>query len=194
MTSLRIGTDRVIIWDITYKGVPYDLTGKDIILKVSAPNYSFIVPQEEFTISGNSIVWTFKGKDQKQLGPHTLTITENAGQEGMMTFDCRNAFCFVAFSEQEFNQDPDNMETSAIKIESDLATLRLLLVSEESRVIMLDTLENSMIARRFEEIGSPLTEDDIDDVFTNVFGGGYYYLLAEGIGDFDEIEEGGEHE
>lgn len=128
MQSLRIGTDRTIIWKIGYNGEPYDMTGKNIRLQVTAPNYSFCVPKNDIIINGNTIIWVFRGKDQKQLGPYTLTLTENSGLDAMLTFDIRNAFCLVSHTDQETGQDPAELRILEIEFESDLATLGLLLV------------------------------------------------------------------
>ena len=128
MKSYRIGVDRLIAWHIVSDGVPYNLAGKNLTFKVSHPRGGFTVPSDGFTISGNVILWTFYGKDQKLLGPYSLTLIENEGQENMLTFDACNAFAFVSCTCQEGGIENPDLQLSSIDVETDLATIGIKLV------------------------------------------------------------------
>jgi len=128
MKSYRIGVDRLIAWHIVSDGVPYNLAGKDLTFKVSHPRGGFTVPSDGFTISGNVILWTFYGKDQKLLGPYSLTLIENEGQENMLSFDACNAFAFVSCTCQEGGIENPDLQLSGIDVETDLATIGIKLV------------------------------------------------------------------
>ncbi len=123
MNSLRIGCDRIIRWSITSGGEPYDLSGKNIRLKVSTRSTQFYVSTDDFSIDGNKIIWLFRGKDQKHLGPYTLTYIENEGMDDMLTFDRCNAFNFVACSCQESRSSSEDMEISNIDLSSEIKAL-----------------------------------------------------------------------
>lgn len=123
MNSLRIGCDRIIRWSITSGGEPYDLSGKNIRLKVSTRSTQFYVSTDDFYIDGNKIIWLFRGKDQKHLGPYTLTYIENEGMDDMLTFDRCNAFNFVACSCQESRSSSKDMEISNIDLSSEIKAL-----------------------------------------------------------------------
>ena len=123
MKNYRIGSDRTIAWSITRNGEPYNLAGKDITLKVSSTTHSFLV--KNFEIDGNKIIWTFLGKDQKHLGPYTLTIIENAGKAGMLSFDRCNAFGLVACSCQENGAGHEDLDISEIELADDVVAFIL---------------------------------------------------------------------
>ena len=130
MRRLRIGTDRVIIWHLTSNGEPYNLTGKDITLKVSAPGYSFSV-KEDLVIDGNILKWNFLGKDQKLLGPYTLTLIENDGKNGMISFDKCDAFALVDCSCKESGTDEAGLSISETEISTDLAIMGVHIIVPE---------------------------------------------------------------
>jgi len=130
MRRLRIGTDRVIIWHLTSNGEPYNLTGKDITLKVSAPGYSFSV-KEDLVIDGNILKWNFLGKDQRLLGPYTLTLIENDGKNGMISFDKCDAFALVDCSCKERGTDEAGLSISETEISTDLATMGVHIIVPE---------------------------------------------------------------
>lgn len=123
MNSLRIGCDRLITWSITSGGEPYDLTGRNIRLKVSTSSTQFFVSPDDFSIDGNRIIWLFRGKDQKYLGPYTLTYIENQGTDNMLTFDRCHIFNLVAWSCQESRSASEDMEISNIDLASDIVAL-----------------------------------------------------------------------
>lgn len=122
MRRLRIGTDRVIVWSIYYDGKEYDISEKDLTLKVSAPGMSFFV-DKDLVIEGNVLQWTFRGRDQKALGAYSLTLIENDGKEGMISFDKCNAFALVDCSCKEGGTDDANLSVSGVNLSSDLAAI-----------------------------------------------------------------------
>lgn len=122
MRRLRIGTDRVIVWSIYNDGKEYDISEKDLTLKVSAPGMSFFV-DKDLVIEGNVLQWTFRGRDQKALGAYSLTLIENDGKEGMISFDKCNAFALVDCSCKEGGTDDANLSVSGVNLSSDLAAI-----------------------------------------------------------------------
>lgn len=123
MISLRIGCDRIIRWSITSGGEHYDLTGRNIRLKVSTRSTQFFVSPDDFSIDGNKIVWLFRGKDQKYLGPYSLTYIENEGMDDMLTFDMCDIFNLVAWSCMENQSLSEDLEISNFDIASDIEAL-----------------------------------------------------------------------
>lgn len=132
---IRIGKDFTIRWRIFASEdgalVPYDCTGKDLTLCLDSPYKRSKV--EGFTVEGNLIEWTFKGKDQKSTGSYRLVLIENQGKDGMLTVDTCDAFELVAHScEESFDLeapatiDADALsgvvETSAVELESSFTT------------------------------------------------------------------------
>lgn len=120
MNSFRIGCDRLITWSITSGGEPYDLTGRNIRLKVSTRSAHFFVSPDDFSIDRNKIKWLFRGKDQKYLGPYTITYIENDGMDDMLTFDSCDIFSFVAWSCMENQSSSEDLEISDIDLASDI--------------------------------------------------------------------------
>lgn len=104
MNHLRIGTDRKFLWAITINGEEPDLSTYDSVdLFVSCPGHKF-TPQD-VVLDGNVIIWKFKGKDQRYLGPYSLTVVINDGMEDMHTFDICDAFSLVSCSCKESHGD-----------------------------------------------------------------------------------------
>lgn len=161
MNSLRIGCDRIIRWSITSGGEPYDLSGKNIRLKVSTRSTQFYVSTDDFYIDGNKIIWLFRGKDQKHLGPYTLTYIENEGMDDMLTFDRCNAFNFVACSCQESRSSSKDMEISNIDLSSEITALGVKLLPNLIPLTYQDLLDlresSSLVPGRFYRITDYVT-------------------------------------
>lgn len=115
---IRIGKDFMIRWRIfRYEEgalVPYDCTGKDLTLCLDSPYTRTKI--EGYTVDGNLIEWTFKGKDQKSVGAYRLVLVENQGKDGMLTVDTCDAFELVAHScEESFDTNaPAAIEADAL--------------------------------------------------------------------------------
>lgn len=85
MESIRIGNDISIQWTITHDGIPEPLEGRNIEIELS--NIYGKQDVSEYEAVGNTIRFTFLGKEQKHLGKYTLTLYENKGERGMMVVD-----------------------------------------------------------------------------------------------------------
>ena len=98
--SIRIGKDFNVRWSIRKvvdgERQPYELAGKELVLQYRTP-YG-LKEATEWKTEGNTIVWTFRGKEQKALGSYELILTENGGKDGMVTVDTCRAFKLVAHS------------------------------------------------------------------------------------------------
>lgn len=97
MENIRIGNDITVKWSImNADGKPYCLKGKNLKLFLITP-----VSNEEikdYTISVNTITWTFYGKDQKHFGVYALTLVENDKNIGMVTVDAIDAFKIISYA------------------------------------------------------------------------------------------------
>ena len=98
MKRVRKGNDINILWEIfgEIDGVvsPYDLVGKDITLYLGTPYGKEEVI--DFSTEQNMIIWSFRGKDQKYIGVHTLTLVVNEGEAFMHTIDECQAFEIIS--------------------------------------------------------------------------------------------------
>jgi len=121
--NIRIGKDFNVIWSV-FKiedggRFPYNLEGKDLRLVISTP-----LRREDargWKVEGNRIKWTFRGRDQRQLGRYQLVLLENEGFDGMVTVDTGDAFCLVASSRQEKGADDKDIVIEDVRLESDIA-------------------------------------------------------------------------
>lgn len=117
--NIRIGNDISIQWVITHNGIPESLEGRKLNLELS--NVYGKQDISEYELVGNTIRFTYFGKDQKHLGKYTLTLYENKGESGMMVVDVCDAFCLVARSCMEDNNTSNsNLEIKYAKIETDI--------------------------------------------------------------------------
>ncbi len=88
MHTERYQNDRHFIWYFYYSdeaATPFNLEGKDLTLEVQAGLTR--VPIKEFTVTGNTIDFIFRGKDQKRPAPIAVTLYINKDKDGMMTVD-----------------------------------------------------------------------------------------------------------
>lgn len=107
MRRIRIGKDFEVRWSI-YSLVDgqkeaYNLDGKKLLFKYCTPYEEQDI--DDWRVEGNTIVWTFKGKDQRHIGCYQLVLVENPGEDGMVTVDVCNAFELVSYSCQEINEN-----------------------------------------------------------------------------------------
>ena len=125
--SIRIGKDFNVRWSI--HGVvdgerqPYELAGKELVLQYRTP-YG-LKEATEWKTEGNTIVWTFRGKDQKALGSYELILTENGGKDGMVTVDTCRAFKLVAHSCEETEGSGGDIVIEDVVLESEVAFVAL---------------------------------------------------------------------
>lgn len=98
MKRFRIGNDIRITWEITKKGQPAELEGKDVKIYLSHEKGREKIPY--VSITGNVIEILFEGLKQSVLGKYTLTadIRENEGKSRYLITDKCNAFELVGRS------------------------------------------------------------------------------------------------
>lgn len=117
MKRKRIGNDINIAWAImTEDGKPFDLS----IGKVSLYLKNYVRKEEVrgFSIEGNVILWTFLGKNQKNLGNHSLEVVINEDAEGMITTDACDFVCLVPCSCKEGGEDDNGVTTETVNLTS----------------------------------------------------------------------------
>ena len=121
--SIRIGKDFNVRWSIKKvvdgERQPYELGGKELVLQYRTP-YG-LKEATEWKTEGNTIVWTFRGKEQKALGSYELILTENGGKDGMVTVDTCRAFKLVAHSCEETEGSGSDIVIEDVVLESEVA-------------------------------------------------------------------------
>jgi cell division protein FtsB len=121
--SIRIGKDFNVRWSIRKvvdgERQPYELAGKELVLQYRTP-YG-LKEATEWKVVGNTIVWTFRGKEQKALGSYELILTENGGKDGMVTVDTCRAFKLVAHSCEETEGSGSDIVIEDVVLESEVA-------------------------------------------------------------------------
>lgn len=121
--SIRIGKDFNVRWSIRKvvdgERQPYELAGKELVLQYRTP-YG-LKEATEWKTEGNTIVWTFRGKEQKALGSYELILTENGGKDGMVTVDTCRAFKLVAHSCEETEGSGSDIVIEDVVLESEVA-------------------------------------------------------------------------
>ena len=121
--SIRIGKDFNVRWSINKvvdgERQPYELAGKELVLQYRTP-YG-LKEATEWKVVGNTIVWTFRGKEQKALGSYELVLTENGGKDGMVTVDTCRAFKLVAHSCEETEGSGSDIVIEDVVLESEVA-------------------------------------------------------------------------
>lgn len=122
--SIRIGKDFNVRWAIRKRvdgeRQPYELAGKELVLQYRTP-YGELKEATEWKTEGNTIVWTFRGKEQKALGSYELILTENGGKDGMVTVDTCRAFKLVAHSCEETEGSGSDIVIEDVVLESEVA-------------------------------------------------------------------------
>lgn len=120
MEKIRIGNDIGIRWKIYVRDgedvTPYDLTGR--ALKLYLSNMYQRREHSEFSTDGNAVVFTFRGRDQRNLGRYQLTLVENEGLDGMHTVDECDAFELVRCSCMEGGDAESHVEIEHLTLAS----------------------------------------------------------------------------
>lgn len=117
MNRIRIGKDFKVRWSLFYKnGDPHVLESEKLILRLVSPFGKAEV--DGFTVNGNLIGWTFRGRDQKYIGKYALELVEKNGIDGMLTVDTVDAFELVAHTFQESLGDDGNVSVDTIELVS----------------------------------------------------------------------------
>lgn len=118
MTNLRIGNDIIVKWALVMKGTsdPFILSGKNVSLYLRGVTGKKKI--EDFSVAGNTITWTFYGKDQKHTGVYSLILVVNEGVEGMVTTDACNFVNLVSCSCKTGGSDDCGVYTETIELTS----------------------------------------------------------------------------
>ena len=140
MRDIRIGNDFTIKWSL-YKNdgetrTPYEVTGAAVLKLCSAYGTREVYGWQA---SGNTIVWTFRGADQRHLGPYQLVYIENDGKPNMMTVDTCDAFCLVSQSCQQ--SDPSEL----LMLESDIVFAEVRMIDDELSATSLNAISNRAV-------------------------------------------------
>lgn len=77
---------------------------------------------KDFTIEGDTLAFTFPGKEQRLLGTYVITVFENKDEDGMRAVDICDAFKLVARTCQTGGYDtcPDHLETITMDFDFNL--------------------------------------------------------------------------
>lgn len=118
MKNIRIGNDIAVAWGILKEGVPFSLEGKDVRIYLRSPFSKTEV--KDFSVEGYKVVWTFFGKDQKNVGKYSLELVINEDAEGMITTDVCHFVNLVSCSCKAGGADEGNVQTESIELTSNL--------------------------------------------------------------------------
>ena len=99
MRSIRIGKDLQLEWKILTNGEPLSLEGRDIYLQLIDPRGRAL--DMDFTVSGNTLSFSYPGVAQKFTGVYRLTVWENHGKERQTVYDNIKAFKLVPTTDLE---------------------------------------------------------------------------------------------
>lgn len=118
MKKIRIGNDIYIRWCLfTQDGIPYLLDGKNLKLFITN---TLIGSNEitDFTTENNTVIWTFKGKNQETTGAYSLTLIENDGEDEMRTIDICKPFTLVSRSISNNGECCDHVDIETLELVS----------------------------------------------------------------------------
>lgn len=120
MKKIRLGNDIQFNWSLfNSEGEPYNIEGADLIITYTT--FRGVTEVTDFSVSGNVVSWTFKGKDQKILGDYIITLQKNAGEDGMITIDKCSAFRLVARSCDTGGEDTCNhLKVEIVELQSEV--------------------------------------------------------------------------
>lgn len=117
---IRIKNDVAIEWLIYEgEGKPYDLADKKLSFYLIGPMGRMKV--DDFTVLGNSLRWTFYGKDQKYTGMYSVELCENEGEVNMHTVDVCKAFYLDACGFKAGDGSNKNITLSYLRLQSTVA-------------------------------------------------------------------------
>lgn len=123
MKNIRIGSDVDIRWRILCYGENYDLTGRDITVRLQDSMGRTV--DIEHDVQGSIVHIIFRGRRQHHTGTYTLTLIENEGKDGMLTVDRVQAFCLVRQQNSVVTSSEDrrcctNVQIHAVELTSEL--------------------------------------------------------------------------
>ena len=192
MERIRKGNTFHTVWEIMTQedNTPYNLAGRQLSLYLTSPYGKTKI--EGFTTEGNEVRWTFEGKDQQHVGPHTMTLVENEGRDDMRTVDVCNAFELVHCSHEEGGEGTIKIET--VHLSSVFGYTQR--VDQELDKTSPYAIANMVVASEFEKVASEFAKVDtevkriedevkrIEDEIGKAFDpAGYYPDLTVGMSD-----------
>lgn len=116
MKKIRQHNDFTVRWSLVKKDTqePFILEGMEVSLVLK--NLFASKELNDFIVQGNTIEWEFKGKEQTQLGVHTLTLTAVGNK--MLTTDACDFVDIVDCDCKTGGDDPAGLETQTISLTS----------------------------------------------------------------------------
>ena len=124
------------------------LRGKELTLVLYNQVRKYLV--KDFTIEGNTILFTYYGKDQCDLGVYGVTLYENKCKENMFTVDFDEAFKLVSNSSEVTYTEPDYGDLEVIVLEgtSDI------MVPDYSNVVKISDVSDDPIENDHGKVAS----------------------------------------
>lgn len=119
--KIRKGNDIRISWSLYDADEhPYNLEGRNIAIELDVLTKRVRIPS--FSVSGNTVTFTYYGKDQKYTGSYALKFIENEGSPDMVTFDTKDAFVLVEHSwlAVDAGETPETIQLEVVTLESAL--------------------------------------------------------------------------
>lgn len=193
--SIRIGKDFNVRWSIHRvvdgERQPYELAGKELVLQYRTP-YG-LKEATEWKTEGNTIVWTFRGKEQKALGSYELILTENGGKDGMVTVDTCRAFKLVAHSCEETEGRGGDIVVQTIMLETEVAFAPLTIQTggggeggsyDDSELRGMIEEQGERIDELADEVSSNgVLIEDLQNIKIDKENDDYYPSMAVGLAD-----------
>lgn len=119
--KIRKGNDIRIGWSLYDADEhPYNLEGRNIEIELDVLTKRVRIPS--FSVSGNTVTFTYYGKDQKYTGSYALKFIENEGSPDMVTFDTKDAFVLVEHSwlAVDAGETPETIQVEVVTLSSEL--------------------------------------------------------------------------
>ena len=116
MKNERIGNDLNVVWSLMSGGQPFNIQGREVTIYLKSQFGKTEI--KDFKLSGNMVLWTFYGKDQKYTGIYSLELVINEGEKGMITTDKCKFVNLVACSCKVGGESEPNVEIETIELTS----------------------------------------------------------------------------
>lgn len=119
--KIRIGNDIYIRWSLLdEESQPYIMTGRDVSIELDVGTKRVRI--KEFEAEGNTLIFTYYGKDQKYTGSYALKFIENDGEKEMVTFDIKDAFALVEHSwlAVDEGETPETVQLEFVTVTSNI--------------------------------------------------------------------------
>ena len=120
MKEVRIGNDIAVAWSLERDGQPFELSGLRLSLYLKGVMGKVLI--EDYSVSGNTIYWRFRGKDQRMTGIYSLVLVCNEAEDGMITTDVCDFVKLVECSCKAVGADGKGVHTETISLTSQVVT------------------------------------------------------------------------